>query len=195
MEDERRFHHHHKDHLDSESRLRMLNPDLLVALLPLTPGDTWADVGCGTGTFTIPLARALRAGYVVAMDVQPEMVAHTQERVSAEHLANVEVKLSDEQHFPLDDQSVDGIFASFVLHEVASQAGLLAECRRVLKAGGHLVVVEFLKGVGGDGPPEHLRISPEHAAVLLREAGFDPGPARRHSETVYLFIARNTPAG
>jgi ubiquinone/menaquinone biosynthesis C-methylase UbiE len=194
MADERRFHHHHKDHLDSEDRLRMLNPDMLVAFLPLTPGDTWADVGCGTGTLTIPLARALRSGYVVALDVQPEMVTHTQERVRAERLANVEVKLSEELHLPLDGQSVDGILAAFVLHETASQANLLAECRRVLKPGGHLVVLEFLKGVGGDGPPEAMRISPENAAVLLREAGFDPGPARRQSETVYLFIARNTPA-
>lgn len=193
MADERKFHHHDKGFLDSPERRRDLNPDLIVALLPMIPGDTVADVGCGTGFFTVPLARALRSGAVVAFDVHPDMVSHTAERIRHEHIVNVEVKQSEEVGLPADEKAFDGVFAAFVLHETARQTELLAEFKRVLKPGGWLAVLEFDKRETNGGPPLAIRISREEAGEMLGKAGYSVSEIRDASPKHYYLLAKANP--
>jgi len=169
----------------------MLDPERIVTALPLLPDQTVGDVGCGTGFFTEPLARALPAGKVLAFDVQPEMVKATAERMANVGLANVEVLPSRELHLPVANSVLDGAFAAFMLHETDNLPALLKELHRVLRPGGWLAVLEFYRREGKGGPPLHIRLEPEEVQVALREAGFQPeGDALALNERHYMLLAR-----
>ncbi|MHB1004728.1 MAG: class I SAM-dependent methyltransferase [Chloroflexota bacterium] len=189
--EERKFDHHHKGFLDSEERRQVLDPERVVTLLPLEPGQTVGDVGCGTGFFTEPLARTLATGKVIAFDVQPEMVTATAERVVKAGLGNVEVLPSQELDLPVASGTLDGAFVAFVLHETENLPALLKELRRVVRPGGWLAVVEFHRREGKGGPPQHIRLEPVEVGAALREARFLPeADALDLNEQHYLLLAR-----
>ncbi len=191
MSAERMFPPEHKDFLHSAERRRLLDAEGIVAALPLAPGQTVADVGCGTGFFTEPLARALPAGKVLACDMQPEMCSATRQRMLEHGLANVEVFASTGLQLPVPDRSLDGIFAAFVLHETEHLDAFLAELRRVAKPGAWLAVLEFHRRPGGHGPPLHLRLAPDEVRAALFKSGFTPAEAAADlSEQHYLLLAK-----
>ncbi len=191
MTEERKFHHHHKDFLDSDERRRYLDPERILAQLPLVPSETVGDLGSGTGFFTEPLARRLTAGKVLAFDVQPEMVVALQERVARADLRNVGVARSQERRLPVADATLDGALVAFVLHETDDLGRFLTEVRRVVKPGGWLAVLEFHRREGTGGPPQHIRLEPDEVAAALAKAGFRVGdPAVDISEMHYLLLAR-----
>src|SRR5262245_27510300 len=74
---------------DDPARDAWQHPDAVVAALELAPAMTVADVGAGTGYFTVRLARAVPQGRVIATDIEPDMVRYLTERAGREHLSNV----------------------------------------------------------------------------------------------------------
>ena len=73
-------------------------------------------------------------GRLIAVDIQPEMIAQVEKRVREAGLTNVETHIADAYHLPLDDASVDRAFLVTVLPEIPDQARALAELRRVLRS-------------------------------------------------------------
>jgi ubiquinone/menaquinone biosynthesis C-methylase UbiE len=109
----------------------------------IRPGERVLELGPGPGTFTVEAARRLGPeGRLVAVDIQPEMIAQVQKRVREAGLANVETQVSDAYHLPLDDESVDRAFLVTVLPEIPDRQRALAELRRVLKPDGVLSITE-----------------------------------------------------
>ncbi len=191
MSEDRLFPLQHKDFLHGEERRRLLDPEGIVAALPLAPGQVVADIGCGTGFFTEPLATALPAGMVLAFDVQPEMCAAAQQRLAERGLANVAVLASAGARLPVPNRSLDGIFAAFVLHETEDRDAFLAELRRVAKPGAWLAILEFHRRPGKEGPPLHIRLTPDQVKTALRKWGFTPAEAAADlSDQHYLLLAR-----
>src|SRR5919201_1315272 len=84
-----------------EERRRSLDPEDYLDLLALRPDMVVADVGCGPGYFTLPLARRLPQGRVLACDIQQEMLDVLRQRVSEAGLTNVETARSAEDRVPL----------------------------------------------------------------------------------------------
>jgi len=106
-------------------------------------GETVLELGCGPGVFTVDAAREVgREGRLIAVDLQPKMIARTEERVAEARLTNVETHVADAADLPLEDESVDRAFLVSVLHEIANPAAALDELNRVLKPGGLLSVSE-----------------------------------------------------
>src|SRR3569623_2143461 len=68
-------------------------PDKVVAALALAPALTVADVGAGTGYFTVRLARGVPQGTVIATDIEPDMIRYLNERATREHLPNIRAVL------------------------------------------------------------------------------------------------------
>jgi ubiquinone/menaquinone biosynthesis C-methylase UbiE len=147
------------EQLLSAERAQRLDPGLVVDLLPLEPYHTVADIGCGPGFFTIPLALSLTEGKLYAFDVQPEMVKACRQLVRRAKAANVEVLQSQENSLPLPDGSLDGAFLSFTLHEAFDRPAFLREVSRALKVGGWLTLVEWNKEPMKEGPPLKERLS------------------------------------
>jgi ubiquinone/menaquinone biosynthesis C-methylase UbiE len=149
--------------------LRRLREDPHRLLAPLVrDGMTVIEPGCGMGFFTLELARlAGPRGRIVALDLQPRMLAGLRRRAAKAGLAErIDARLASPERLGLDDlgDTADLAVVIHVVHEVPDQRAFLAELWRTLKPGGRLFVVE---------PPGHVTIA-EFMGTLsaAREAGF-----------------------
>ncbi len=127
--------------VDNPIRRRYQGPTL--DRVGIRPGDRVLELGPGPGTFTVEAARrAGPEGRLIAVDIQPEMVAQVEARVQEAELTNVETHVADAYDLPLEDGEVDRAFLITVLQEIPDQARALAELRRVLSPGGVLSITE-----------------------------------------------------
>lgn len=167
----RKFDPEHRAYLDSEERRGYLDPEGILEAFGVARGMRIADVGAGTGFFAIPAARRVgREGRVYAIDQAPEMISELRAKASrAEDV--LEVLPSTEDRIPLPDASVDLALLACVLHELDG-LGTLRECRRILRTGGRLAVVDWKKIAQDVGPPLEHRLSEAEAERLLARAGF-----------------------
>ncbi|PCR88950.1 class I SAM-dependent methyltransferase [Natrinema ejinorense] len=164
-------------------RYRFVSAEELLWALSLSPADTVADLGSGTGFFTDDVAP--HAGAVHAVDVQEAMHEYYREKGVP---ANVELVTSDVSDLPFDDDALEAAFSTMTYHEFASDDAL-AEVRRVLAPDGRLVVVDWAAtGAGADGPPVDERYSADEATAALRDAGFSIEHEAVRPET-FLLIA------
>lgn len=114
--------------------------DMQLALSMLDPGLEVADLGCGTGHFAALLAPHVKR--IVAVDGSEEMLTAARARVDT--FANVELMLGDLERLPLPDATLDIATCTLALHYVAEPARALGEARRVLRAGGRIVVLDMM---------------------------------------------------
>jgi len=166
------------ERLLAEDRASMHPPQDVLALLDLHPGQIVADIGCGPGFFTLPIARRVQPdGRVIAVDIVPELLALLRQRVAAADIAHVDSRLSEESHFPVDSESCDRLLAAFLLHELADPAAFMREVRRVLRPGARGLAVDWGPQESPVGPSLDVRVPPGRAADWLRAAGLTPDPA------------------
>jgi SAM-dependent methyltransferase len=132
--------------LEHPLRLRYRDPRQLLGQLGVFAGMSVADLGCGTGLFTLEMAdRVGDAGQVHAVDIQAQMIAHTRRRIDAAGFGRrVRFYHSGLHTMPLADKSVDVALMAAVLGEVPARLLALDEVRRILKAGGRLAISEEL---------------------------------------------------
>ena len=130
--------------LEREEREREERTDLLVKALQLKPGMVVADIGAGTGYLARRMAPAVMpGGKVLAVDVQPEMVAMLQSAVRQSGLTQIQPLLGAEADVKLPAASVDLAIMVDVYHELSFPHEVLASIVRALKPGGQLVFVEY----------------------------------------------------
>ncbi len=100
----------------------------------LRSGMVALEVGAGTGTFAIPAARRVSpgGGKLIAVDLQPEMVAKLEKKVQHAGITNVVTYVASAYALPLEDASVDCVFFITVLGEIADPHRALREAHRVL---------------------------------------------------------------
>lgn len=109
----------------------------------IRPGERVLELGPGPGAFTVEAARRVGPeGHIIALDIQPEMIAQVERRVREAGLTNVETHIASAYELPLDDATIDRAFLIAVLPEISDQARALAELHRVLKPGGLLSITE-----------------------------------------------------
>jgi SAM-dependent methyltransferase len=119
-------------------------------------GETILDLGCGAGIDSVLAARRTgRSGQVVALDFLPEMLERTSAAAAEAGLDNVEPLEAEMEAIPLADESVDHIISNGVINLSARKRRVLAECARVLRAGGKLSLSDLTVG-DEDLPPEIL---------------------------------------
>jgi ubiquinone/menaquinone biosynthesis C-methylase UbiE len=106
-------------------------------------GETVLELGPGPGAFTVDAAQRVGPhGRLIAVDIQPKMIAMVERRARANGLRNVEARVASAYHLPLEPESVDRAFLVTVLPEIPDQDRALQELRRVLKPGGLLSITE-----------------------------------------------------
>src|SRR5688572_90741 len=143
--------------LDRQERELEENPDLAMRLMQVQRGTSVADVGAGSGYFTIRLAKAVgSSGKVYAVDIQRGMLELLQRAVAKERLANVIPVLAADDDPRLPPESVDLVLMVDVYHELSAPQVTLAHLKRALKPGGRLVLLEY----GAEDPTVPIR--PEH---------------------------------
>ncbi len=130
--------------LEREEREREERTDLLLAALELKPGMVVADIGAGTGYLSRRMASAVTpSGKVLAVDVQPQMVALLRSMVRQGGLTQIQPLLGADNDVKLPASSVDLAIMVDVYHELAFPYEVLASIVRALKPGGRLVFVEY----------------------------------------------------
>lgn len=130
--------------LDRPEREREEAPSKAIAALGLRAGQVVADVGAGSGYYTVRLAKAVGAtGRVVATDLQPGMLDILRAKVARERLANVEVVQGRADDPVLPEKTFDLVLMVDVYHELAAPQIFVRKLKAALKPGGRLVLIEF----------------------------------------------------
>ncbi len=153
-------------------RAETLDPFRVMSHCPVNPRDTVADIGCGPGYFTLPLAKYLIYGKVFALDASDEMIQACQERVNQARLGNVEVVKCEEYEFPVEAGVADGLFISVTLHHPEDRVRFLTAAKEMLKPGGWCFIVEWQKKETESGPPQRVRITTEELRQIAKDSGF-----------------------
>jgi ubiquinone/menaquinone biosynthesis C-methylase UbiE len=160
--------------LDGPGRDEWQKPDAVIAALAIRPGMRVADVGCGTGYFTVRLLRASApGGTVLAVDVQQGMLDLLAKRLGPEERARVALRRNAPDR-PLEPgDAVDLALCANTLYEVeeARAAAFVKSMADGLGPGGRLAVIEWLPGKTRFGPPDAVRLAPRRVRELAEGAG------------------------
>jgi ubiquinone/menaquinone biosynthesis C-methylase UbiE len=148
-------------------------PDHIMDALGIAEGSVVADLGAGSGWFTIRLARRVRpTGKVYAEDIQPQMIEVIKRRVARENLQRtVEFKLGTAEDLRLPENALDAALIVDAYHEMDQPVQLLRSAARALKQEGRIGIVEFTKSGGGPGPPMEERVDPDRVIREAKAAG------------------------
>lgn len=154
--------------LEAPDRDQWQRPQQILDALGVADASVVADVGAGSGWFTVRLARRVGPnGRVYAQDVQPEMLTAITRRVQREGLANVVPVKGSGSRSGLDAACCDAVLLVGVVHEIEDRVALFGNLGRALKPGGRLGVVDFRPGDSGPGPGAAERVPAE---TIEREA-------------------------
>lgn len=172
---DKRFKASQAHRLDAPERLVWLPPAEVVQALGIQAGETVADIGAGTGYFSVPISKALGpTGDLYAVDAQQEMLALLTEKTNHHAVANVHQVHAEGDRTGLADGSCDLVFMANVWHEFPDRMATLREALRILKRPGRVALLDWRPDVDREpGPPLDHRISAADAANEMRAAGFE----------------------
>lgn len=146
---------------DSPGRDERLQINRVMDILAIAPGKTVADIGAGSGWFTVRAARRIgEAGTVYAVDINPEAIRYIESRIRKENLHNVKPVVGKPDD-PLLPAKVDAVLLLKTYHEVAQPITLLRNLRRSLASGARIGVIDR------NGNGENHGVARE---VVIREA-------------------------
>ena len=135
----------------------------------LKPGETVLDLGSGGGVDCFLAARQIGdTGHVIGVDMTPEMIAKARQIAAKTGVSNVEFRLGEIEHLPVDDQSVDVILSNCVINLSPDKPQVYREAFRVLNSGGRLAIADI---VASAPLPEAVRNNPSlHAGCVAGAA-------------------------
>jgi ubiquinone/menaquinone biosynthesis C-methylase UbiE/flagella basal body P-ring formation protein FlgA len=157
---------------DDPERDSWQKPEVVVEAMAIEPGMTVADIGAGTGYFNPHLARAVGdAGRVIAVDIEPALVAYMQERAEKDGTPMVEARLGAPDSPKLEAAEVHRILMVDTHHHIADRERYFRALKSAMKHGGQLIIVDLTKDAPFGPPPEH-RLTPEQVVSELTAAGW-----------------------
>jgi len=147
---------------ESPGRDERLQINRVMDMLGIQPGKSVADIGAGSGWFTVRAARRVtNSGTVYAVDINPEAIQYINDRARKEQLQNIKAILSKPDDPQIPAHSIDAVLLLKTYHEVAHPVVLLRNLRASLKPGAKIGIIDR----NGDG--ENHGVSKD---VVVREA-------------------------
>lgn len=147
----------------------------ILAASAVRPGMAVADIGAGSGLFTLLFARAVGAGgRVYAVDIAPEFVAGITARAAAEGFGNVVGVVSEQRATRLAPNSIDLAFVCDTYHHFEYPQAMLASIHQALRPGGRLIIIDFRREAGFSSPwvMGHVRAGETQVIDEVGAAGF-----------------------
>ena len=179
-----------------DERERVGEAQQVMDWLAIRPGMTVADIGAGSGYYTVRLARRVGdAGRVLAQDITPGTLLRLRDRVARERLAQVSVGLGEPGDPRLPPASTDVAIMVHMYHEIAQPAALLANLVPAFKPGGRLGIVDVDDAIERHGTPRATLTCELRAAGYTQVAFHTLLDAPPRSEYLAVFTPPATPPG
>jgi SAM-dependent methyltransferase len=168
--------------LERPDRDETEQPDRVIDALKIAPGSLVADVGAGTGYFSLRIARKIAPeGRVLATDLQPEMLRQLNENMKRASIKNIDRILATPVDTKLPPGKLDLALMVDVYHELHDPERTMAQVRKALKDDGRFVLVEY-RAEDPDVP-----IKPEHKTTL-RQIRYEIEPMGFRLKDVFEFL-------
>jgi len=151
---------------ESPGREERLQINRVMDILGISTGKSVADIGAGSGWFTVRAAKRVRIGAVYAVDINPEAERYITERAKKENLPNVEAILSKPDDPQLPRGSVDAVLLLKTYHEVAHPVELLKNLRPALRTGAKVGIIDR------NGNGENHGVGSDVVIREAKEAGY-----------------------
>lgn len=162
---------------EAPGRDEKLQINRVMDILGLGAGKSVADIGAGSGWFSVRAAKRVGNGTVYAVDINPEAIRYIEKREKKEQLPNIKAILSKPEDPLLPPNSVDAVLLLKTYHEVAQPVTLLQKLRAALRPGAKVGIIDR-NGNGEDhgvGKDVVIREASEAGYKLLDQYDFVKG--------------------
>jgi cyclopropane fatty-acyl-phospholipid synthase-like methyltransferase len=155
---------------DDPARDGWQKPEEILNALHLKRTSIVADIGAGTGYFSVRIAKRIPEGKVFAADVEADMVRYLGERAQHDHLTNL-VPVQASAETPKIPEPVDVVLIVDTYHHIGNRLEYFSKLKSSLRPNGRLAIVDF-KADSPNGPPPQYRLSAETVTQELNAAGY-----------------------
>lgn len=175
--------------LERPERLKDLNPEDTLIALGLKSGDSFADFGSGTGIFVVPALNIVgKQGRVYAVErsqaLIDRMLLHFPEKPETLTIYN-----QDLMELQWKSEPVDYALMCHVAHELPDLQRFLHTAASAVTAQGKFSIIEWCVKEQPNGPPLHIRISPDALSRMLMNSGWNPGSPVLMGDDFYMITA------
>ena len=180
--------------LERAERSAEEQPQQVLEVMGLEPGDVVADVGCGSGYYARRIApRVQPGGWVYCEDIQPEMLSIMQQLAHEEGVSGIQPVLGSATNPGLPSGEVDWIIIADVYHEMSDPEPMLAGIRQALSPDGHVALLEYRveDGTGDQIKADHT-MSVRQVLLEWKAAGFELADLHDFLPSQHLFFFRPT---
>jgi ubiquinone/menaquinone biosynthesis C-methylase UbiE len=161
---------------EGESREVFAGRDGVVQACGIKPGASVADIGAGTGLYTMLFAKAAGPeGWVYGVDISARFLEHLNQRADNRGVKNITAVLGSQRSVNLPPDSIDLAFVCDTYHHFEYPRSMLRSLHRGLRDGGHLIIVDFerVPGESREWILNHVRAGKEDVRREVEAAGFE----------------------
>jgi len=173
---------------DDPKRDAWQKPHEVIQALALEPDAVVADIGAGTGYFSVRLANMLPKGRIYGVDVEPDMVKYLAERAKREKRENM-IAIAAAPDDPRLPEKADLVLLVDVYHHVEDRERYFRRLRGSLKPGGRVAIIDFRMD-SPEGPPRAARVPPERVVTELQKAGYSLAQQHGFLPNQYFLVFR-----
>ncbi len=160
------------ERLRSPERLEYFHPDRIWEVLQPAADCTLIDIGAGVGFLTLPFAERYPQAKVYGADILEGMIALLSEHAAERGLENLEGTVMAPNAADLPDGCADFVIMGQLHHELDEPEPLMAECKRLLKPGGTVAIIDWADADNGKSPAKGRRVPVATMRGHLEGAGF-----------------------
>ncbi|PFA67387.1 SAM-dependent methyltransferase [Bacillus sp. AFS015802] len=184
------FEHHKASKLLDPKRQELVPVEKVLELLQLKVEDIVADLGCGNGYLTLPIAKQVHTK-VQAVDLQQEMLEYLKHRAAEEKIDNIVYVKSSLEYLSFNQGTLDKVVSAFVLHEVPDLIKVFQDLHDMLKEDGLWLILDWERMESEMGPPLAERLPSVELEQKLHSAGFETETGYLHPSVYYIVVRKN----
>ena len=159
-----------------KSSFDLIDKKRFFSLFDVPPGSTVTDLACGTGNYSLEIAKKIGSeGIVYAIDLWAEGIEALNILIANNNITNIHTIIADiSKEIPLETASADACLLATVLHDLSQEAqdSAIREVHRVLRPEGLLMIIEFKKTDKGPGPPMSIRLTEHEVGEIVTRYDF-----------------------
>jgi len=147
----------------------------VLQVLNLKPGMDIADIGAGTGFYSLLFAQQVGiSGNIFAVDVTDDFIRNIKRRAAENNLDNIHAILSEQKDTRLEPSSIDMAFVCNTYHHFEYPQAMLTSIHRALRPGGVLVIIDYRKqaGISSSWVMSHVRYDKQSVIDEIEQGGF-----------------------